>query len=136
MNNLKELEGMWRYFPSKKLRRRVNQTAIIKLALKLNREMKWSSCCGMCRDDFNLSCPFYCKTSTDKGNPLSMENHLCLAPEISKDWYDIDGGKNWMAPQFREKYKVIGCYLVNYCVRGYENYARLKAWNHRARKDR
>jgi hypothetical protein len=129
MQDYKEYEGMWKYFPSKKLLKKINGIATLKLVMKLDDREIGKSCCGML-DSFRSKCPFHCKISNDPMN-TNASNHQCLAPEHDTEWYSIADGRKWIPPIYRTEHKVLGCYIIGYCDRGLENFRRIKAWKHR-----
>ena len=130
------LIGMWRYAVTKKLRKRINRAAILKLSFKLDGTQDWKNDCGM-QDEFRFECPFYCRVngkSTDEGNVQYADNHRCLAPNNDKLWHEaMKQAKQFVSPRYEKQNMVVGCYLLIFAERGLENYKRLQRWSARFR---
>ena len=112
MGRYEQEAGMWRYCPSRELRRRIREIDSLKLSLKLEGRQYWNCECGM-PSYYNLECPFYCKVDSgrkDVGQVKFSANHLCLAPERKGE---------------------IGCNIAPFNRKGYANFLRLEKWRGR-----
>lgn len=124
---------MWKYALSRKLRKRINAIAILKLALKLDAKYhEWEHSCGT---RYANGCPFYCRVHSedeDKGNVRYCKNHLCLAPNNDSYWREMNKSIRFISPRYGDK--VIGCYISIFIQRGFENYSRLRKWVRRVKR--
>jgi len=122
----KEYIGMWRYALTKKLRKRINKVATLKLCLKLD-ENTWSE--GIhthCGTNLYVDCPFHVPSK----NPQTLG--YCLAPNVDSYWHEeMKRQREFISPRYGDK--VVGCYLQVFAKKGYENYLRIQAWKRRSK---
>ena len=122
---------MWRYAITKKLRKRINKAATKVMCLKIDPESEnelIDSYCGtrVIQED----CPFYFhSTRPNKAG-------VCLAPNNDKLWHEVKKQqKQWISPTYEKRnHMVVGCYLLVFCERGYENYHHILRWRDRVER--
>jgi len=122
---------MWRFAITKKLRKRINKAATKVMCLKIDPESEGKLVDGYCGTRvLQEDCPFYLK-------PLKVDKcGICLAPNNDKLWHEAKKQqKQFISPTYEKKnYMVIGCYLLVFCQRGYENYHRILRWRDRVER--
>lgn len=119
---IEALIGKWKYALNKKLKKRLREVALLKLCLKIDKlGRRQYAICGTVHE--SADCPFLF---------YDEEHPLCLAPRFAPEWYEAQ--KGYVSPLSIEK-MVIGCYILPFCRRGYENYQRLRIWFRRSKKN-
>ena len=123
------LIGKWRYNITRKLRKRINKVATLRLCLKIDKESEEKLVHSFCGTrPLNEDCPFYVSTNQiDKCG-------FCLAPNNDKLWHEAKKqAKQFVSPRYEKQSMVVGCYLLIFAIRGLENYKRLQSWSARFR---
>jgi len=123
----KEYIGMWRYAITRKLRKRINRVATLRMCLKIDKESEEElvdSYCGT--RPLNEDCPFH--VSTNQQDKCGF----CLAPNRDKLWHEAKKeAKHFISPRYEKQSMVVGCYISIFCERGYVVYNRILKWRRR-----
>lgn len=120
--------GMWRWVKSKKLRKKINRAATLKMCLKIDRESEENlvkSYCGT--PPLNEDCPFFV-------SPIKTQRMgCCLAPNNDPLWHQANKElKSFISPTYeRQNHMVVGCYIKIFNELGYANYNRVLRWKYR-----
>jgi len=125
------LIGMWRYAFTKKLRKRINKAATLRMCLKIDRDSQEKLVDNYCgTHPLDEDCPFH--VNAIEPNKCG----ICLAPSNDTLWHQaMKQGKSFISPSYEKRnHMVVGCYLLIFCELGYANYNRVLRWRKRSGK--
>lgn len=124
----KNLIGMWRYALTRKLRKRINKAATLRMCLKIDKESEGKlvdTYCGTLNLDED--CPFFVRPTE------RLRAGCCLAPNNDILWHNaMKQGKSFISPSYEKKnHMVVGCYIKIFCELGYAAYNRILRWRYK-----